>query len=108
MRTTIETGADYAIAYRTVWPDGSIHGAEVRAQLHRDRAGRPLKLVGVSSEITERLRAEEQQRHLNEMLEARVTERTRELEEAHSLVLAEVGHRERAEEQLRQARRWRR
>lgn len=103
MRTTIETGADYAIAYRTVWPDGSIHGAEVRAQLHRDRAGRPLKLVGVSSEITERLRAEEQQRHLNEMLEARVTERTRELEEAHSLVLAEVGHRERAEEQLRQA-----
>lgn len=103
MRTTIETGSDYTIAYRTVWPDGSIHGAEVRAQLHRDRAGRPLKLVGVSSEITERLRAEEQQRHLNEMLEARVTERTRELEEAHSLVLAEVGHRERAEEQLRQA-----
>lgn len=103
VRKTIETGADYTIAYRTVWPDGSIHGAEVRAQLHRDRAGRPLKLVGVSSEITERLRAEEQQRHLNEMLEDRVTERTRELEEAHSLVLAEVRHRERAEEQLRQA-----
>jgi PAS domain S-box-containing protein len=103
VRNTIETGTDYTIAYRTIWPDGSIHGAEIRAQLHRDRAGRPIKLIGVSSDITERLRAEEQQRHLNEMLEERVAERTRELEQAHELVLAEVGQRERAEEQLRQA-----
>lgn len=103
VRTTIETGVDYAIAYRTVWPDGSVHGAEIRAQLHRDRAGRPVKLVGVSADVTERLQAERQQRHINEMLEERVAERTRELEEAHRLVLAEVSQRERAEEQLRQA-----
>ncbi|MGC4411069.1 response regulator (plasmid) [Rhizobium rosettiformans] len=103
VRKTLETGADYAIAYRTLWPDGSAHGAEIRAQLHRDRTGRPIKLVGVSSDVTQRLQAEEQQRRLNEMLEERVAERTRELEEAHNLVLAEVGQRERAEEQLRQA-----
>lgn len=103
VRNTIETGTDYAVAYRTVWPDGSVHGAEIRAQLHRDRTGRPVKLVGVSADITERLKAEEQQRHLNEVLEERVAERTRELEEAHQLVLAEVSQRERAEEQLRQA-----
>jgi PAS domain S-box-containing protein len=103
VRNTIETGADYAIAYRTVWPDGSVHGAEIRAQLHRDRTGRPMRLVGVSADITERLQAEEQQRHLNEMLEERVAERTRELQEAHRLVLAEVSQRERAEEQLRHA-----
>lgn len=103
VRNTLETGADYAIAYRTVWPDGSVHGAEIRAQLHRDRTGHPIKLVGVSADITERLQAEEQQRRLNEMLEERVAERTRELQEAHRLVLAEVSQRERAEEQLRQA-----
>ncbi|MBW6425230.1 response regulator [Rhizobium sp. XQZ8] len=103
VRNAFETGVDYAISYRVIWPDGSIHGLEIRAQLHRDRVGRPLKLVGVAADITERLRAEEQQRHLNEMLEERVTERTRELEEAHRLVLAEVSQRERAEEQLRQA-----
>ncbi|MCF6371009.1 hybrid sensor histidine kinase/response regulator [Rhizobium halophilum] len=103
VRNTIETGADYAIAYRTVWPDGSVHGAEIRAQLYRDRTGHPIKLVGVSADITDRLQAEEQQRHLNEMLEERVAERTRELQEAHRLVLAEVSQRERAEEQLRQA-----
>ena len=100
---TIETGADYSITYRIVWPDGSIHGAEIRAQLHRDRTGRPIRLVGVSADITERMQSEEQQRHLNETLEERVAERTRELEEAHRLVLAEVSQRERAEEQLRHA-----
>jgi PAS domain S-box-containing protein len=103
VRRTIETGVDYAITYRTVWPDGSVHGAEIRAQLHRDGAGRAVKLVGVSADITERLHAEEQQRRLNETLEERVTERTRELQEAHRLVMAEVSQREKAEEQLRQA-----
>ncbi|WP_018902411.1 response regulator [Rhizobium sp. 2MFCol3.1] len=103
MRNALETGVDYAITYRVAWPGGSIHGVEIRAQLHRDRMGRALKLVGVAADITDRLLAEEQQRRLNEMLEQRVAERTRELEEAHRLVLAEVGQRERAEEQLRQA-----
>lgn len=103
VRNAFETGVDYTISHRVIWPDGSIHGVEIRAQLHRDRIGQPLKLVGVAADITERLLAEEQQRHLNEMLEERVTERTRELEEAHRLVLAEISQRERAEEQLRQA-----
>jgi PAS domain S-box-containing protein len=103
VRTSIETGADYAIDYRTIWPDGSIHGAEIRAQLHRDRKGRPIKLVGVSADITERLKAEQERRHQNEVLEERVAARSRELEEAHALVLAEVSQRETAEEQLRQA-----
>ncbi|WP_168879275.1 hybrid sensor histidine kinase/response regulator [Rhizobium sp. P28RR-XV] len=103
VRNTIATGADYAVACRTVWPDGSVHGVEIRALLHHDRTGRPIKLVGVLADITERLQAEEQQRHLNEMLEERVAERTRELQEAHRLVLAEVSQREWAEEQLRHA-----
>lgn len=103
VKRTIETGADYHISYRTIWPDGSTHGAEIRAQLHRDRAGKPLKLVGVSADITDRLNAEEQQRRQNEILEERVAERTRELEQAHALMLAEVSQRERAEEQLRHA-----
>ena len=100
---TIETGADLAVTYRTIWADGSAHWAEMRAQLHRDRDGVPVKLVGVSADITARIQAEEQQRHLNAVLEERVAERTRELEEAHRRVLAEAHQRERAEEQLRQA-----
>ena len=103
VRATIETGVDYAIEYRTVWPDGSVHWAEVHAQLYRDRRGKAIKLVGVSADITARVSAEEQQRRLNEILEERVAERTEELHKAHSSVMAEVAQRERAEAQLRQA-----
>lgn len=100
---TIETGADYTIEYRTVWPDGTSHWAEIRAQLYRDRVGRALKMVGVSADITARMRHDENLRQLNETLEERVAQRTAELEQAHASVLEEVAHRERAEEQLRQA-----
>lgn len=103
VRATIETGGDYKIEYRTVWPDMSVHWAEIRAQLYRNRSGEAIKLVGVSADITDRISSEEQQRRLNETLEERVAERTAELHEAHAVVMAEVAQRERAEEQLRQA-----
>ncbi|MCM2457528.1 PAS domain-containing protein [Rhizobium sp. CG4] len=103
VRTTIETGADYAIEYRTIWSDGSVHWAEIRAQLYRDREGKAIKLVGVSADITARLKAEEHQRQLNEVLEERVAERTRKLEETHARMMAEVNQRESAEQQLRQS-----
>lgn len=103
VKATIETGVDYAIEYRIFWRDRTIHWAETRAQLYRDRSGKALKMVGVSSDITDRIRSEEHQRLLNEILEEKVAERTEELHKAHTVVMAEVAQRERAEEQLRQA-----
>ena len=100
---TISTGKDYAIEYRTVWSNGSVHWAEIRAQLYRNRSGEATKLVGVSADITARVNAENQQRQLNEILEERVAARTRDLEKAHAVVMEEVAQRERAEAQLRQA-----
>jgi PAS domain S-box-containing protein len=100
---TVEKGTDCAVEFRHVWPDGSVHWADVRARLGRDRVGRHPHLVGVSSDITERKTGEETLRQLNETLEERVAARTAELEAAHATVLAEIEQRERAEEQLRQA-----
>jgi PAS domain S-box-containing protein len=100
---SIDTGVDYSIECRTMWPDGTSHWAEIRAQLYRDRVGRALKMVGVSADITTRMRHEENLRQLNETLEERVKERTAELQHAHATVMEEVSQRERAEEQLRQA-----
>ncbi len=96
-------GADLAIEYRLVWSDCSVHWIEMRAQQYKDKTGQATKIVGVSADVTARLEAEEQQRQLNELLEQRVEERTRALEQAHAIVLDEVGQRERAEEQLRQS-----
>ncbi|PZM13942.1 hybrid sensor histidine kinase/response regulator [Rhizobium tubonense] len=103
VRETIETGNDYAIEYRCIWPDGSIHWIEGRAQVYRDRNGKAQKLVGVSSDITDRKTAENTLRSMNDTLEDRVAERTAELKAAHAKLIEEVAQRERAEENLRQA-----
>ena len=100
---TIEVGVDYAADYRIVWPDGSMHWAEIRARRVRDSRSQNPRLVGVSSDITDRKVSEQALRRLNETLEERVTERTSELRVAHAAVLSEIEHRERAEQQLRQA-----
>lgn len=103
VQASITSGADCAIEYRTVWPDGSIHWAEIRARVVRDHQRGGLRLMGVSSDITVRKTAEDQLRQLNETLEERVSTRTDELRQAHNAIMAEVKQRERTEDQLRQA-----
>ena len=103
VRTSIEMGTDYATEYRNVWPDESIHWAEFRARHVRDGTTGKSRLVGVSSDITERKSAEEALKRLNETLEERVAERTAELNRAHAAVLAEIRQREHTEELLRQS-----
>ncbi|MDO9417694.1 ATP-binding protein [Pararhizobium sp.] len=103
MRETIETGADYAIEYRTLWPDGSLHWAEMRARRVSTFSERTQRLVGVSSDITTRKLAEAELIDLNATLEERVNARTRELKDAHETLLEEVAQRESAEAQLRQS-----
>jgi PAS domain S-box-containing protein len=102
LQTTIDVGGDYAVDCRVVWPDNSVRWAELRARLvHRSGRTSP-RLVGVSSDVTDRRLAEARLQHLNETLEERVAERTVDLQRAHASVLAQIEQRERAEEQLRQ------
>ncbi|MDQ0391613.1 hybrid sensor histidine kinase/response regulator [Labrys monachus] len=99
---SLRTGTDLAVESRILWPDGTVHWAELRARLVLDRTGANSRLVGVASDITERKTAEATLRQLNETLEERVAERTAELKEAHAARLAEIEHRQKTEEQLRQ------
>lgn len=101
VRRTIETGADYVIEYRTIWPDNTFHWAEIRARRVASRSG--LRLVGVSSDITDRKVFEDRLRTQNETLEARVADRTQALETAHRVALDQIAHREAAENKLRQS-----
>ena len=106
----LETGGDYSIEYRNIWPDGSQHWVEVRARAIRRPDGRIKSLVGVSTDITARKVSEIERDNLlaqlaaertalaelTSTLEQRVEQRTADL-------MKEVAAREKAQEQLRQA-----
>lgn len=62
--------------------DGSVLLVASHWVLHRDEEGRPRAILEINNDITERRRAEEQVRRLNEELELRVAERTAQLEAA--------------------------
>jgi PAS domain S-box-containing protein len=59
VRTAIDSHADYDIEMRTLWPDGSLHWISSRGRAYYDDAGRPTRMLGIASDITERKRAEE-------------------------------------------------
>ena len=80
LQRSLDTGIDFVIEYRTVWPDGTLNWVDVRARAILGKYARVTALSGVTSDITERKQAEEQLRKLNETLEQQVEERTSQLQ----------------------------
>jgi PAS domain S-box-containing protein len=58
VQRSLETGK-YFTEFRVVWPDGSVHWLEARAKVFHDEHGKPLRIVGVNMDVTERKRIEE-------------------------------------------------
>ncbi|PTM41403.1 HWE histidine kinase domain-containing protein [Bosea sp. 124] len=71
--TLAGTARDYQIDYRIIRPsDGAVRWISAVAQIERDEAGQPVRLVGAHLDITERKEAEAQQRLLMQELAHRV------------------------------------
>jgi len=51
---------EYDTEFRIIWPDGSIRYIKANGQTFRDDQGRPVRMIGVNYDITERKLAEEQ------------------------------------------------
>lgn len=60
----VERHQDYHIEHRIVWPDGTIHWVSETGNVFRDPAGKPMRMVGIVQDITERKQAEIQVRDL--------------------------------------------
>lgn len=54
IQDTIDNHQDYDVEYRSIWPDGSVHWIFARGKAIYSSDGRPLRLLGVTLDFTER------------------------------------------------------
>jgi PAS domain S-box-containing protein len=66
----IERAHEWEAEFRVLWPDGSVHWMLSKATVMLDDDRRPSRMVGISLDITERERAEQQRAHLAAIVES--------------------------------------
>ncbi|PZV16773.1 MAG: hypothetical protein DCF22_04495 [Leptolyngbya sp.] len=76
----IQTRSVGHLDYRVIHPDGSIHWIVDRAHWRYDSAGRPIQMLGVAIDITERKAIEAAYHDLNHELERHVQAQTQQLQ----------------------------
>lgn len=76
---SLATRTAYEVTHRLLLPDGRIKWVHELCSTDFDAEGKPLRSVGTVQDITRQRQAEENLRHMNETLEARVVERTDDL-----------------------------
>jgi PAS domain S-box-containing protein len=59
IQETLAQGKEHHIEYRLVWPDGTVHWVEGQGKLFSDGHGRPIYMIGICQDITERKQAGE-------------------------------------------------
>ncbi|MFN8597350.1 MAG: PAS domain S-box protein, partial [Anaerolineae bacterium] len=68
LKQAVETRGDYDVEKRVVWPDGSTHWTASRGRVFCDTNGQPVRLVGVTLDITDRKQVDEALRESQWML----------------------------------------
>ncbi len=107
----ISARLSHCFATGSIWEDtfplrgkgGGYSWFLARALPIRDEHGHITHWLGTNTDITAQVNAEDALRELNESLELRVAERTRELASTNELLKVEMAEREQAEEALRHA-----
>ncbi|MBD2439732.1 GAF domain-containing protein [Nostoc sp. FACHB-110] len=87
VRQAIEDHSDYEAEYRCIWPNNSIHWILARGKVIYDADNQPIRMIGVTSDVTERKQVEEElkRQNLRSQLFAEITLKIRE-----SLQLEEI------------------
>ena len=67
---SVEQGIEYETEFRVVWPEGPVRFLAARGKVYYAESGQPLRLTGVTWDITERRQAEQQLRATTQRLVA--------------------------------------
>ena len=68
VRRSLDGNRDFEAEYRRVTPEGEIRWIDVRGQMEHDARGKPVRIRGVSIDVTERKRAESERLELRNEL----------------------------------------
>ncbi|MBH8554182.1 GAF domain-containing protein [Nostocaceae cyanobacterium CENA357] len=95
IKQALKNKCDYEAEYRSIWPDGSVHWILARGLGIYSPDGNPTRIIGVTMDITDRKRVEEElkQQNLRSQLFAEITLKIREslqLEEVLQTTVTEV------------------
>lgn len=80
------TRGSYAVEFRLNFPHGRLKYLQLRAAVHADQQGKPVRISGSIQDISEQKLAQQALVRLNETLEARVRERTQELDQQRTFI----------------------
>jgi two-component system, cell cycle sensor histidine kinase and response regulator CckA len=58
--TAMKSGSDFSTQHRSIWPDGTVRQLSGAGRIHLGAHGEPVRGVGISQDVTERLVLEEQ------------------------------------------------
>ncbi len=99
----IPTGPKFDEEYRIIRPDGEIRWIHDSGYPVVHAQGNVARITGIAEDITERKHTEEALRHAHDDLEAKVAERTTQLEDANEALRIEIAERQDLEMQVRQS-----
>src|SRR3974390_768636 len=69
-RQSVERSHFWETEFRLLWPDGSVHWIFAKGQVFLDELRRPVRLAGISIDVTERKRVEEQRLRLASIVDS--------------------------------------
>lgn len=103
LERTLAESCPFDCEYRLRMLDGEWHWIHSRGRLVIVENGRPIRVIGVSQDISERKQAEAEIRRLNETLEIRVQERTQQWQAASAARAASEARYQRLHESMTDA-----